>query len=55
MSGSCVRIFIPGAASVVQARSSFGLGTNLPGSVRLGTSWRTTQMPQLAPGFRSGW
>ena len=23
--------------------------------LRLGTSWRTTQMPQLAPGFRSGW
>ena len=55
MSGSCVTIFMPGIASVQHARRSFGLGTNFPGSVRLGTSWRTTQMPQLAPGLRSGW
>ncbi len=55
MSGSWVRIFMPGVASVQHARSSFGDGTNLPGSVRDGTSWRTTQMPQLAPALRSGW
>ena len=57
MSGSWVMIFIPGVASVQQARSSLGLGTNLPLSagLRLGTSCLTTQMPQLAPGLRSGW
>ena len=57
MSGSCVRMCIPAVASVQHARSIFGLGTSLPLSagLRLGTSWRTTQMPQLAPALRSGW
>ena len=44
ISGSCVTIFMPGAASVQQARSSLGEPTA-----------RTMQIPQAAQGVRSGW